>query len=257
MKLSACLSKDIITLDERRLLALPGNAEETIRFCVDHFFFVANEAIAEHGYFAVALSGGSTPKAIFTALSLPENLIRTDWSKFLVFWSDERSVPPSHSESNYHMAMASGWDKLPVSEKNIFRMQAEADIEVHALDYEKLIESKIPQKHFDLVMLGMGEDGHTASLFPHTKGLHDVNHLVVANYIPQKDTWRMSLTFKSINEATNTIVYVLGSGKETMLHNILKGPYQPELYPAQRLGTPNHKALWVADDKASILMRKP
>ena len=246
------MKTDMITdIDNRRALALPGNASETLKFCVDSFLNYANEAIKDHGYFAVALSGGSTPKAIFQALALPENASKADWSRFLVFWSDERSVPPENSESNYHMAMESGWKALPVPEDRIFRMVAESDIEKHAAEYEQLILTKIPQKRFDLVMLGMGDDGHTASLFPHTHGLHVDNKLVIANNVPQKNTWRMSLSFKCINAARHVVIYVMGSGKEDVLKKVLLGTPQPDLYPAQRVGTRENKALWIADDKAA------
>jgi 6-phosphogluconolactonase len=251
--------KDLFTVvkpwDERRLLALPGEKQMTLQFCVDHFLFVANEAIEEHGYFAVALSGGSTPKAIFEALAKPENRDKTDWTRFLVFWSDERSVASNDPESNYHMAMESGWNLLPVPESHIFRMQAESNIVQHAKEYEELIVSRIPQGYFDLIMLGMGDDGHTASLFPYTTGLHVDDKLVVANEVPQKSTWRMSFTFKCINAARHIAVYVLGAGKESMLQTVLKGPYQPDQYPSQKVGTSTHQALWIADNAASQLLK--
>ena len=255
MKSSPQWLETVKSVDDRRTLALPGDATDTLKFCVDHFLFTANEAIDDHGYFAVALSGGSTPKAIFQALAKPENRSKTDWSRFLVFWSDERSVPPDNAESNYHMAMESGWKTLPVPAESIYRMVAEDDIEGHAKDYEERILTKIPQRHFDLVMLGMGDDGHTASLFPLTHGLHVENQLAIANYIPQKSTWRMTLTYKCINAARHTAVYVMGAGKESILKEVLTGTYQPDLYPSQKVGIPSHKALWIADDKAAKLIK--
>lgn len=242
-------------LDDRREIAFPGAASEMVQFCVDHFLNSANQAIDDHGYFAVALSGGSTPKAIFERLALPENRLKTDWSRFLVFWSDERSVLPSDPESNYRMAMDAGWSRLPISKDNIFRMEAEGDIEAHAKLYEDAVLTKIPQRHFDLVMLGMGDDGHTASLFPHTAGLHVDNRLVIANHIPQKNTWRMTLTFKCINASSQIAVYVMGSGKEKVLSEVLKGAYQPDVYPSQKAGISSHKALWIVDDAAATVLR--
>lgn len=244
------------SLDDRRMLALPGNSAETLKYCVDHFIRTANEAINDHGYFAVALSGGSTPKAIFKALTDPSNRDKVDWRRCLVFWSDERSVPPDNSESNYHMAMESGWASLPVPKDSIFRMVAEDDIEANANKYEELILTKIPQRHFDLVMLGMGDDGHTASLFPHTEGLHVDNKLVIANFVPQKDTWRMSFTYKCINAARHIALYVMGAGKETILQEVLTGPYQPDTYPSQKVGIPSHKALWIVDNNAAALLKE-
>lgn len=243
------------SVDNRRSLAVPGSAEETLKFCVDHFFHNANEAINDHGYFAVALSGGSTPKAIFQMLAKPENRLRADWNKFLLFWSDERSVPPTSTESNYHMAMEAGWKELPVPKECIFRMVAESDLEKNAGAYEELIQTKIPQQRFDLVMLGMGDDGHTASLFPYTHALHVDNKLVTANYVPEKQTWRMTLTFPCINDAQHTVVYVMGGGKEQVLKEVLKGEYRPDQFPSQRVGSPAHRALWIVDDKAARLLK--
>ena len=99
-------------------------------------------------------------------------------------------------------------------------------------------------------MLGMGEDGHTASLFPKTHGLHSLNRLVVANFVPQKNTWRITFTFEYINSAKNTVIYVLGKNKAPMLKKVLTSPYQPDLLPIQRIGTPEHKALWIVDKEA-------
>lgn len=246
----------ITSIDDRRSLAVPGNAQETLKFCVESFLYCASEAIGDHGYFAVALSGGSTPKAIFQALALPENRSKADWSRFLVFWSDERSCPPTDPESNYHMAMEAGLRALPILAENLFRMVAENAIEEHARDYEKLILSKIPQKHFDLVMLGMGDDGHTASLFPGTQGLDVHDKLAIANYVPQKNTWRMTLTFPCINAARQITAYVLGSGKEDVLKEVLTGSYQPDRYPAQCVGTAQNKALWIADDRAALRVKE-
>lgn len=241
--------------ESHRTLVTPGNEQETLQFCVEHFLSTANEAIEDHGYFAVALSGGSTPKAIFQALALPENRSKTDWSRFLVFWSDERSISPDNVESNYHMAMESGWNQLPIPKNNIFRMVAEADIEKNAQAYETLIRTKIPSQHFDLVMLGMGDDGHTASLFPHTEALHVHDKLVVANHVPQKNTWRMTLTFECINTASHIAFYVIGANKKEMLKEVLTGAYHPDTYPSQHVGTATHKALWIADDSAAALVR--
>ena len=185
----------IESFDERRDIVIPGDHKETIRFCIEHFLAIGNQAIADRGSYAVALSGGSTPKAIFEGLCNPQHHTKIDWSKVLLFWSDERAVEPSHPDSNYLMAMEAGFKKLPIPKEHIFRMEAEHDIEANAARYEKLIEAKVPSRSFDLVMLGMGDDGHTASLFPQTHALQAEGKLVVANYIPQKKTWRMTLTF--------------------------------------------------------------
>lgn len=238
-------------LDERRDVVIPGDAAATIKFCVDHFLNLAKRNILQKGFFSVALSGGSTPKAIYKALAEAPESKDIDWTKVLCFFSDERSSPKDDPENNYHMAMESGLKKLPIPQENIFRMEAEIDIEENALKYEKAITKSIPTHHFDLVMLGMGEDGHTASLFPETHGLKVQGRLVIANYVPQKKTWRMSLTFECINSAKDIAIYVIGQSKAPMVKTVLEGRYQPDLYPIQQVGTPEHKALWILDKGAS------
>lgn len=245
----------IQTIDDRRNLVVPGDQEATIKWSVEHFIHCAKESIARQDRFTVALSGGSTPKAIYKALTQPENRTRIDWSKVLLFWSDERAVPPSETESNYRMAMDAGLKELPLRKDHIFRMHAEEDIETQALRYEEHIASHVPNRTFDLVMLGMGEDGHTASLFPNTSGLGAKSQRVIANYIQQMNTWRMTLTFEQINSSRHIAVYVLGKAKAHTLAMVLKGTYDPTHLPAQKIGNPQHKCLWIADLDAAHDLR--
>ena len=231
------LQNIIHTVDDRRNIAIPGNAKETILFAVDTLLAIGNEAIEQRGVFTLALSGGSTPKAIYQTLASEEFRARLDWSRVQLFWGDERNVPAIHPDSNYRMAMESGLSTLPIRQDHIFRMNAEAEWEAHAKHYEELIKEHVPDLRMDLVMLGMGSDGHTASLFPATHGLHtEEGRLVVENFVPKMDTWRMTLTFNCINQARHAIFYVIGKDKAEMLHTILTAPYQPDLYPAQKLG---------------------
>src|SRR6185369_8606463 len=191
-------------------LLVPGDYDATLHFCVEHFINTCRDAIQDHGQFFVALSGGSTPKAIYELLCQPPYSSEIEWSKIHLFWSDERSVPPTSPDSNYHMAMKAGFEKMLFVPEHIHRMVAETDIEKHALQYEKKILKTLQGQSFDLIMLGMGEDGHTASLFPETEALKAKGRLVVANHVPQKETWRMTLTFDCINDAANTVFYVMG-----------------------------------------------
>lgn len=241
----------IESFDERRDIIIPGDTKATVHFCVEQFLQIAANAISARGKFVVALSGGTTPNAIFKELSAEENRSKLDWKKVFCFWSDERSVPPDHAESNFHSAMQAGLAGLPIPTANIFRMHGEGDIEENALAYEQQLLSILPSGEFDLVMLGMGEDGHTASLFPLTHALHSGERLVVANYVPQKKTWRMTLTYKCINAAKQIDIYVMGESKAAMLAQVLSSPYEPDSLPVQRIGTATHKALWILDKEAS------
>jgi 6-phosphogluconolactonase len=241
----------IKNFDERRNIIIGGDKEQTIDFCVKQFIQIANEAINDRGRFIVALSGGSTPNVIYNKLAQLPYKEQIDWNKVYLFWSDERSVPPVSLESNYHNSMEAGLAALNIPKENIFRMHAEETIEENALAYENLIREKVPGLSFDLIMLGMGDDGHTASLFPRTHGLHTNNRLVIGNYVPQKQTWRMSFTYECIHGARYIVIYVLGKGKEEMVKKVLAGNVNPDELPIQRIGTNKHKAIWILDDEAS------
>ena len=239
------------SIDDKRDLIKGEDKFHTIQLCVHQFIQSATQAISERNAFHVALSGGSTPKAIFQSLADETNREKIDWSKVYLWWSDERSVDGSHEDSNYRMALEAGFSTLPIPEDQIFRMVGEGDIEAHALDYENLIQKFIPECKFDLIMLGMGEDGHTASLFPETHALHSDGRLVVANFVPKLNTWRMTFTYKLINQAHHVVIYVLGESKASMLNRILKGDYTPDQLPLQRVGTPSNKAIFITDQSAA------
>jgi len=212
---------------------------------------LCKEAIKDHGAFFVALSGGSTPKAIFEHLSSPPYAQMIEWNKVHLFWSDERSCPPEDPDSNYGMAMKAGLQQMPLLKSHIYRMQAEEEIEKNAALYEKKILSTLKGRPFDLVMLGMGEDGHTASLFPQTEALKIQDKLVTANFISEKNTWRMTMTYPCINQALHTAIYVIGATKKTMLARVLLSSNQFEKYPVQKVGTATRQALWIVDEAAA------
>lgn len=245
------IEKLTLPIDDRRVLIKGEDKFSTIQLCVHQFIQLAKQAISERDAFHVALSGGSTPKAIFQSLSEETNRAQIDWSKVFLWWSDERSVGPEHEDSNYRMAMDAGFADLPITPEQIFRMKGEDEIEAHAQEYENLILEHVPEQKFDLVMLGMGEDGHTASLFPETHALHSDGRLIVANFIPKLDTWRMTFTYKLINQARHVVIYVIGESKAAMLKQILQGEYNPDKFPLQRVGTPSCKAVFMTDQTAS------
>lgn len=238
------------SFDDRRDIAHPGDKEKTLNFAVEHFINCGKEAIQNHGFFSVALSGGSTPKAIFEKLSSPDYSGELDWTKILLFWGDERSVPPSSNESNFRMAMDAGLKTLSIPPKHVFRMEAEENLKENAKAYEQKIHEALGARPFDLIMLGMGEDGHTASLFPGTKALDEKTALVVANEVPQKKTWRMTFTYPLINRAKNTVIYVIGASKADMVKQVFKESHEPP-FPVSLIGTSGNKALWILDTEAA------
>ncbi len=241
--------------DDRRNLIVAPDKTAAEAFSAAHWISCAKESITRRGYFNVALSGGSTPAAIYRILS-EKHADSIDWTKVRLFWSDERAVPPSDKESNYKMAMDAGLGSLSIPANQIFRMHAEEG-DKGAKDYEGLIRAHVHDLAFDLVMLGMGDDGHTASLFPHTKALNEFSTLTAMNYIPEKGVWRMTMTYPCINQARHIVLYVLGQNKAEMVEKVLNGPSHPLVYPVQKVGTPTHKAFWILDKASAALLQLP
>ena len=237
--------------DDRRDIALFDTKEGAINFTAKYFLQLADQAIKTKDLFSVALSGGNTPKAVYEILASSPYQTQIDWSKVVFFFSDERSVPADHPDSNYYNALNSGLGSLPIDKKRIFRMEAEQTPEIMAKDYEALIEKTLKGTSFDLVMLGMGSDGHTASLFPKTHALHSNEHNVVANFVPQLNTWRMTFTFNLINAASHIAILAFGQDKAEMIKAVLTESVDSNQVPAIRVGTPSHKALWILDKDAA------
>lgn len=227
--------------DARRTLEI---ADDALAFAVAHWLETAREAISKRGRFAVALSGGSTPKAIYERLAKQAHAL--DWSKVWLFWSDERCVPPHDPKSNYRMAMEAGLKGLPIPMRQIVRMPGELEPRAAAEKYEQQLEGHA----LDLVMLGVGEDGHTASLFPGTTALELQKPLVAANYVEAVKGWRLTLTFRAINESRQAVVYAFGKGKAEVVREVL----QTESLPASLIGTNERPALWILDRAAASLI---
>ena len=204
------------------------------------FVRLAREAVADRGRFTVALSGGSTPEAIFKRLTEPPFRDRVAWDKVEFFWGDERAVPPDHPESNFRMARENLLDRLPIASSRVHRMQAEReDIDAAAREYEAEIASALgvsvggPAPKFDLVFLGMGSDGHTASLFPHTEALKPTARWVMAHLVPELGAQRMTMTAAIINQAACVAFLVKGADKADRLIDVLEGPADADRLPSQ------------------------
>jgi len=219
----------------------------------DRFVDAARRAFDERGRFYVALSGGSTPKQVYPLLASPPRRDAVDWSRVEFFWGDERAVPPDHPESNFGVAYQMLLANLAhVRPEAIHRMPAEArDLDAAALAYEaemrltfELRGTKPPS--FDLIWLGMGPDGHVASLFPGTAGLDERERWVIANWVPSLKAWRMSLTFPVLNAAREEIVVTTGSAKADALRRVRGGDSD---LPAARLRP--SRLEWIVDAAAS------
>ncbi|MFW5725090.1 MAG: 6-phosphogluconolactonase [Bacteroidota bacterium] len=209
------------------------------------------------GYTSLALSGGSTPKSIFEYLSGPGSA-KIPWKKIRFFWGDERCVPPDHKESNYRMTKENLFDKTPVPPENIFRIKAEDDPVTEARRYSKLVANYVPAVKnipiFDIVMLGLGEDGHTASIFPDEIDLFDSSDLFVATRNPYTGQHRISATGKIINNARRVFFLVTGASKAAVVEKIIKKQQNYKELPASRVNTQFHNVSWLLDQEAAVLL---
>jgi len=243
---------------------ISANSEELARFAAEQFVRLAIEAQRERGLFTVALAGGSTPKTLYVLLASEQESYRAqlDFGMIHFFWGDERHVPPDHPDSNYRMASEAMLSKVPVPLENVHRIKSEmADAEEAARDYEQVLEKffklengQLPR--FDLVVLGMGSDGHTASIFPDSDVINEKRRLVVAPWVEKLRSYRITLTPPVLNKAASTIVLVSGAKKAEVLHKVLEGEYRPEFFPAQLISPSEGGLLWLADREAAQLLNK-
>ncbi|MBM4254387.1 MAG: 6-phosphogluconolactonase [Deltaproteobacteria bacterium] len=228
------------------------------------FTRLANEAIASQGRFTVAFSGGSTPKSVYTLLAHGNPRMQPiAWPYVHVFWGDERCVPPTHQDSNYHMANEALLAHVPIPPENIHRIQAELEPLEAAYNYERKLREvfSLPSDGtpcFDLALLGMGPDGHTASLFPGTSGLQEKTRLAVAHYVEKLSSWRVTLTAKVFNAAAHVAFLVAGADKALTLKEVLEGPFQPDRLPSQLIQPAPESLQWLVEaTAASGLTHRP
>jgi 6-phosphogluconolactonase len=242
-----------------------ADAEQVSRTAAEEFVRLARAATAARGRFTVALSGGSTPKRLFQLLAEAPFREQVDWSKVEFFWGDERSVPPDHQDSNYRMAREALLQKIDAPAGHVHRMQAErTDREAAARDYQAEIarvfgvspDGEPPV--FDLVLLGMGPDAHTASLFPSTTALKETTRWVVPNYVPKFSTYRLTTTPRILNRAAQVMFLVAGADKAGPLVEVLEGPADTERLPSQLIRPTTGLLVWLVDRAAAArLTRTP
>jgi 6-phosphogluconolactonase len=236
-----------------------SDVEELNRKAAAQFIELANVAIAQAGRFAVALSGGSTPKALYALLASPEYHDRVDWSRTHLFWGDERCVPPDHVESNFRMVEEALLNKIHIPGQNLHRMAGEkepssavADYEAELRDFFKPGSGQLPR--FDLILLGLGEDGHTASLFPDTTALSEQEHLVATTYVERLKAHRLTLTLPVINNAAQVSFLIAGESKSAVVKNLLGADSKSFDYPAGRVSPSNGQLTWfITKDAAGTI----
>jgi len=240
----------------REVVVLPDAATLTRR-AAEEFLKCVNRAVAEKGSFTVALAGGSTPKALYSMLSDdPAYSSKIPWAKLHFFFGDERHAPPDSPESNFNMANQTLFSKGLVKLEQVTRIRGEYDdTEKAALEYEQALRAYFKLKdgeypRFDLVLLGMGPEGHTLSLFPGTRALHATNRIVVRNWVGKLYTERITLTAPAANQANRMIFCVTHADKALALKAVLEGPYEPEQLPAQLMQPVQGTLLWLVDESA-------
>jgi 6-phosphogluconolactonase len=239
---------------------------ELMRATAEAISLAARQAVDDHGRFTWALAGGSTPRTVYELLVSDFYRARMPWSAIHFFWGDERHVPPDHPDSNFRMAREAMLDRVPVPAENVHRIPAEEpDAQRAAAEYEATLRSAFalapgewPDKRpgepprFDLILLGLGKDGHTASLFPGGDAVRERERLVVAPWVEAQKTFRITLTPPVLNHARRAMFLVSGEEKAEALHAVLEGPREPERYPAQIV---EGNRLWMVDRAAARLLK--
>jgi 6-phosphogluconolactonase len=225
------------------------------------FVAAARTAIGAHGRFVTALSGGSTPRALFELLATERFASAVDWSRVHVCWVDERAVAPDAAASNYRMAREALLDHVPIPASQVYRIRGEDDPRTAAAAYERTLRTLFatpagpprpePGARFDLLLLGMGENGHTASLFPGLYAVREAQRWVVAKSVAEVGMWRITLTPVVLNAAAEVVFLVAGADKAAMLHRVLDGPVRPDELPAQIVAPHNGRLRWVVDADAA------
>jgi 6-phosphogluconolactonase len=221
---------------------------------------IAVQSQTHHGHVSLALSGGSTPRLTYEALASPEYAKEIDWATVHFFWGDERCVPMTHPDSNTHMAKQALLNFVPAPVPNIHRIQGELDPALAAEQYDKLLRDfflrRLNQKQarFDLVLLGLGSDAHTASLFPNSPAVRETERWVMAQHIDALDSWRVTLTPVALNAARHVLFIVTGEDKAEAVHHVLKGERRPLLYPAQLIQPTDGDVVWMLDQATARLL---
>jgi len=242
-----------------REIIICRDVAELSRKAAEQFVALARQAIAARGRFAVALSGGSTPKALYSLLATAAFSAQLDWRQIHLFFGDERCVAPDHAESNYRMVKEALLDQIAIAGDNVHRMAGELAPEVAAAAYAaqltgffNLPENNLPR--FDLIFLGLGEDGHTASLFPDSSALTDTDRWVTATYVAKLKSHRLTFTFPAINNAAQISFLIAGQSKTAVVKAIVTG--QNSAAPAARIKPSHGKLTWFVTEDAAGDLRK-
>jgi 6-phosphogluconolactonase len=218
-----------------------------------YFVTVAEQSIAKHGNFSVALSGGSSPKKLYELLASNDFKNKVDWENVYFFFGDERNVPQDDKDSNYLMAKTALFDPLQIDDSNIFAVDTSLSPAEAAAEYKKAIDLFFDEQSltFDLILLGLGDNSHTASLFPYTPVLHETTATVKEVFLEDQQVYRITFTAPLINQAHNIAFLVYGEGKAIAVHHVLEDARDIENYPAQLIAPTHGKIRWYLDEPAA------
>lgn len=229
------------------------------RAAAEYFVTLSQEMILEKGYFTAVLSGGSTPENLYSLLATDTYSARVEWDKTYLFWGDERCVPPDALDSNFRLVRDHLLNNISIPAENVFRLHGEMPPEEAAEAYQADLEGffkahDLAFPRFDLVFLGLGDDGHTASLFPKTEVLQIEDEWVTAHYVDALHAWRLTLTAPVFNAARNVMFYISGERKAQIVKQVIEGERDPERYPAQLIQPKEGRLIWLMDQPAATLL---
>lgn len=230
-------------------IRVASSPEELAHQAAERIVRASADAMVATDRFVIALSGGSTPRRLFELLAA-DYVTKIQWAKVHVLFVDERCVPPDHADSNFGMACRTLLDHVPIAYENIRRMPGEQDPQQAADAYEQLLREEYA-RGVDLALLGMGEDGHTASLFPQTPALQERGRLCVANYVEKLSAWRLTMTAEYLNRAFEVLVLVEGAKKAPVVARVLEGGMRPGDLPIQLISPVSGRLIWLMDSQAA------
>ncbi|WP_151086422.1 6-phosphogluconolactonase [Hymenobacter baengnokdamensis] len=233
------------------------SADDTLRALADYFVAVASQALAARGRFVVALSGGSSPKKLYELLASPEYRSQLAWEQVYFFFGDERNVPQTSPESNYLLAKTTLFNSLNIRPTQVVAVDTRLAPAEAAAQYGVAVEEFFGEEKavFDLVLLGLGDNAHTASLFPHTPVLHDTTVGVKEVWLPEQEVFRITFTAPLINQARAVAFLVYGAGKAEAVRQVLELPRNMEQYPAQLIQPEHGEVEWFLDEAAAALIK--
>ncbi len=241
-----------------------ADVKSLVQSAAERIVEISHEAVSKRGRFTFALSGGSTPRPLYSLLASDPFAAQIDWSLTHIFWGDERCVPPDDPQSNFKMARETLLDKVPLPAANIHRMHGEDDPEESAAAYEEELRTFFgvnpkdgsPREGFDFLLLGMGENGHTASIFPGTAAVSETIRWVMALYVQALSMWRITLTPVVINTSPNVTFIVSEAKKAERVREVLEGPFQPDRLPTQIVRPVHGRLSWLLDEAAAARLTR-